>query len=101
MMSPASLFKATSSQSKILPIRQNTELTYFFINLKFLSFLLESEDQCRPHLTMTVKNNSFHVCAVLSYCGGKNMEEVNPLMSSDLGEFGKCSVRQREMAKKE
>lgn len=41
---------------------------------------------------MAVKNNSFHVCTVLSYSGDKNMEEVNTLMSSDLGGFEKCSV---------
>lgn len=45
-----------------------------------------------PHLTVALKHNSFHVCAVLSYGGDKNMEEVNTLMSSDLGGFEKFSV---------
>lgn len=45
---------------------------------------------------MAVKNNFFHVCVVLTYCGDKNLEEVNTLLSSDLGVFEKCSVNRTE-----
>lgn len=53
---------------------------------------LPVEISVAPHLTTPVKNNSFHVCVVLSYCGDKNLEELNTLLSSDLGGFEKCSV---------